>query len=100
MKKLKEQLGDSEVKDFAIHINKDTVEKWTEMYPIEDNESISEYVERVAYFDATGSKLPLVEKRATGAGELKAVMAKAASKGISKKELAQMVAKILDLKEE
>ena len=87
-KTLSSQLG-SDIQDFAIHINRETIENFATLSSYNDAESVAEYVFRVAFSDQ--AKSLIVAKKEQGAGELKAVMKSAVANGITKRQLAEML---------
>lgn len=88
MKKLKEQMQKG-TKDFAFHINSDTIANLSKISAIEETESVSEYVVRVAFSDK--AKECIVEKRESGASELNDTIKAVMAKGLTKKQIAALL---------
>ena len=84
---------DSGVQDFAIHINRETIEAFGALSAYDRVESVAEYVFRVAFSDVARGLI--VAKKEQGAGELRDVMKSAIAKGLTKRQLAEMLKNLL-----
>jgi hypothetical protein len=95
-KTLISQLSDG-VSDYAIHINRETIEQWIgKISKPENSESVADYVFRVALSEA--AKSLIVAKKESGAGELNNVMKCAIANGMTKRHMASILRDLINNK--